>query len=174
MNIKDRAPQPAPGATARLPQAMRRARTGIALLVAAGLLATAALPAHAAGPAAKRGGVEARATNRIVFQVSEEDTKKWNALFANIHNIQAELGQGKVAIAVVAIGPGLGLLKADSLVANRVEEARAAGVRFVACENTMKVQNVSKDDMLDRIDYARAGYVEIMRLQQRGWVYLRP
>lgn len=171
--MNDPAQQPATGATSRLRQAMRRARTGLALLVTAGLMAATALPAHAAAPVAKR-GAEARVANRIVIQVNEEDTKKWNTLFANIQNIQEELGQDKVAIAVVAIGPGLNMLKADSLVANRVGEALATGVRFVACGNTMKTMNVPKDDMLERIDYARAGYVEIMRLQQRGWTYLRP
>lgn len=111
---------------------------------------------------------------RAVVQVSENDTKKWNALFGNLHNVQAQFGAGNVAFAVVAIGPGLDMLKADSLVANRVEEAIADGVRFVACENTMKAQHVPKDDMLDRIDYAPAGFAEIIRLQQEGWAYLRP
>lgn len=111
---------------------------------------------------------------RTVIQVSENDTKKWNALFGNIRNVQAELGRARIAVAVVAIGPGIDMLKADSLVANRVEEAMADGVRFVACENTMKAQHVPRDDMLDRIDYVPAGFAEIIRLQQEGWAYLRP
>lgn len=111
---------------------------------------------------------------RVVIQVSEGDAKKWNALFGNIRNVQAEFGRGRIAIAVVTIGPGIDMLKADSLVANRVEEAQADGVRFVACENTMKAQHVPRDDMLDRIDYVPAGYAEIIRLQQEGWAYLRP
>lgn len=111
---------------------------------------------------------------RTVIQVSENDTKKWNALFGNIRNVQAELGRERIAVAVVAIGPGIDMLKADSLVANRVEEAMAEGVRFVACENTMKAQHVPRDDMLDRIGYVPAGFAEIIRLQQEGWAYLRP
>lgn len=111
---------------------------------------------------------------RAVIQVSEADTRKWNALFGNLRNVQAEMGRQRVALAVVAIGPGIDMLKADSLVANRVEEAMADGVRFVACENTMKAQQVPRDDMLDRIDYAPAGFAEIIRLQQEGWAYLRP
>ncbi|CAG0999756.1 hypothetical protein RHDC4_03098 [Rhodocyclaceae bacterium] len=111
---------------------------------------------------------------RTVIQVSENDTKKWNALFGNIRNVQAELGRERIAVAVVAIGPGIDMLKADSLVANRVEEAMADGVRFVACENTMKAQHVPREDMLDRIDYVPAGFAEIIRLQQEGWAYLRP
>jgi intracellular sulfur oxidation DsrE/DsrF family protein len=38
----------------------------------------------------------------------------------------------------------------------------------------MTAQKLAKDDMIDGIAYARAGYVEIMRLQQQGWTYIRP
>ncbi len=110
--------------------------------------------------------------NRIVFQVSDEDSRKWHAVLGNINNIRAELGQADIA--VVAIGAGLGMLKADALTANAVQDAKAAGVRFVACGNSMSAQHLNKDDMVDGIDYAKAGYVEVMRLQQRGWIYLRP
>lgn len=129
----------------------------------------AAKPAkQAAKPAAKQTG----ATQRVVFQVTDDDSRKWNTILANIHNVQEELG--KVEITVVAIGPGLGMLKADALTANGVQDAMAAGVRFVACGNTMKSLNLSKDDMIDGIDYARAGYVEVMRLQKLGYAYIRP
>ena len=122
---------------------------------------------------AAAGGDKATARrNRIVFQVNEDGSRNWNAVLANIDNVRAELGQ--VDIAVVAIGSGLGMLKADSLTANGVLDAMAAGVRFVACGNTMKAQHLTRDDMIDGIDYARAGYVEVMRLQQQGWAYVRP
>ncbi|MDA8261096.1 MAG: DsrE family protein [Betaproteobacteria bacterium] len=128
-------------------------------------LAPAAAPAADSAPAAG-------APQRAVFQVNEDDSRKWNTVLANINNVQEELG--KVEITVVAIGPGLGMLKADALAANQVLDAMAAGVRFVACGNTMKSLNLGKDDMIDGIAYAKAGYVEVMRLQQQGYAYIRP
>ena len=112
------------------------------------------------------------AQNRVVFQLNDEDSRKWHTVLANINNVQEELG--KVEVAVVVIGPALGMLKADALTANKVQDAMSAGVRFVACGNSMSAMKLEKDDMIDKIDYARAGYVEIMRLQQQGWTYLRP
>ncbi len=132
----------------------------------------AALPANAAD--GKPAGAVPTAATRIVVQVNESDAKKWNGILSNIHNIQDELGKGKVALAVVAIGPGLDMLMADSLAANGVQDALADGVEFVACENTMKARNIKKDDLIEGIGYARAGYVEIVRRQQQGWNYLRP
>jgi intracellular sulfur oxidation DsrE/DsrF family protein len=136
----------------------------IILLAACGL---ALIPAaHAAEKVAPK--------NRIVIQVNEEDGKKWIAVLANIRNIQAELGAKNVRIAVVAIGFGLGMLTADSIAANEVQDALATGVEFVACGNSMKAQHVAKDDLVPGVGVATAGYVEIMRRQQQGWAYLRP
>lgn len=134
------------------------------------------LPAWAALLAFLPGLVLAQAgampNSRVVFQVNDEDSRKWNTVLANINNVQEELG--KVEVAVVVIGPALGMLKADALTANKVQDAMSAGVRFVACGNSMQAQKLEKDDMIDKIDYVRAGYVELMRLQQQGWTYLRP
>lgn len=128
------------------------------------------------GSAAAIAGEAARTAtaNRIVIQVNEGDTKKWNAILGNIHNIQADLGKQGVEIAVVAIGDGLGMLTEDSLTANRVMDAINDKVRFVACGNSMKAKPMARDELIHGVDVVPAGYVEIMKLQQRGWVYIRP
>ena len=88
--------------------------------------------------------------------------------------MQTDLGASNVAIEIVAYGPGIAMLKADSAVGNRVGEAIGAGVKVIACENTMRNQKIAKDDMLGGIGYVMAGVVEIMQKQQAGWAYLRP
>ena len=112
--------------------------------------------------------------NRVVIQVSDGDAAKWNLALNNARNLQTDLGSGNVDIEIVAYGPGIGMLKLDSPVANRVGEAKDAGVKVMACENTMKAQKLARADMLDGIGYVGAGVVEIMQKQQEGWVYLRP
>jgi len=66
------------------------------------------------------------------------------------------------------------MLKAESVVGTRVDEALAAGVKVVACENTMRNQKLAKQDMLPKVDYVMAGVVELMQKQQQGWAYIRP
>lgn len=114
------------------------------------------------------------ADNRVVIQVSDNDSGKWHLALNNAQNLQAALGKGNVDIEVVAYGPGIAMLKADSLVGNRIEDAGKDGVRVVACENTMKNQKLVKDDMLRGIAYAPAGVVQIMERQKQGWSYIRP
>lgn len=112
--------------------------------------------------------------NRVVIQVSDGDQAKWGLAFNNAKNLQADLGTSNVDIEIVAYGPGIGMLKLDSPVASRVDEATDAGVKIVACENTMKGQSLTRADMLNRIGFVPAGVVEIMQRQQQGWAYLRP
>jgi len=111
---------------------------------------------------------------KVVFQVSDGDTAKWNLALNNAKNVQQELGADKVDIEIVAYGPGIGMLKADAPVGNRVTEATQSGMKIVACENTMKGQRLTKADMNAAIGYVPAGVVEIMKRQGEGWAYIRP
>ena len=142
---------------------MRALRFLTAALVALALTAGVPSPSSAQQPRAK-----------VVLQVSESDPAKWNLALNNAKNIQTDLGAANVDIELVAYGPGIGMLKADSVVGNRVDEAIAAGVRVVACENTMKGQKLTQTDMLNKLNYVQAGVVEIMQRQQQGWAYIRP
>ncbi len=112
--------------------------------------------------------------NKVVIQVSDADPGKWNLALNNAKNIQTDLGGPNVDIEIVAYGPGIGMLKLDSTVGGRVDEATAAGVKVIACENTMKGQKLSRADMLNGIGYVQAGVVELMSRQQQGWAYIRP
>lgn len=143
------------------------------LILFAVLASLLAAPTAAAGSKVSGGGTP-KAGNRIVIQINEDDSKKWHAVLANIHNIQAELGAGNVRIAVVVIGQGLGMLMADALTANGVQDALAAGVEFIACGNSMKAQKIDKADLIEGVGVTVAGYVELVRRQQQGWSYLRP
>ena len=112
--------------------------------------------------------------NRLVMQVSDSDPAKWNLALNNMTNVQQDLGKGNVEVEIVVYGPGIGMLKMDSVVGNRIADAMASGVKIVACENTMHNLKLTRQDMLDAISYVPAGVVELMRKQQQGWAYVRP
>ena len=140
------------------------------LLSVAIVIATAS---SLAAPQALAEGTTAK-QNRVVLQVSDNDPAKWNLALNNARNLQSDLGASNVEIEIVAYGPGIGMLKAESVVGNRITEALGHGVKVSACENTMRGQKLAKADMLDGIGYVPAGVVEIMQKQQQGWAYLRP
>ena len=141
---------------------MSRSKTSTFLRLLAGAVVSVALC----------GGAWAQA--KVIFQVSDNDPAKWNLALNNVKNVQADLGEDKVTAEIVAYGPGIGMLKADSPVAKRVAEALGKNVKVVACENTMKAQKLTYDDMLPKIGYVPAGVVELIQKQGEGFAYIRP
>lgn len=111
---------------------------------------------------------------RLVIQVSVNDPATWNLALNNAKNVQKDLGKDNVELEIVAFGPGINMLKADSEVATRIDEAADSGVQVMACQNTMRGQKLSKEDMNAKVGYVPSGVVEIMRRQQGGYAYLRP
>ena len=148
--------------TARIGLRMLATLALVTLLLAAGGIATAQ---------AQQGSAQ---RNKVVIQVSDADPGKWNLALNNARNLQTDLGAANVDVEIVAYGPGIGMLKIDSPVGGRIDEATAAGVKVVACEITMKGQKLVRADMLNGIGYVPAGVVELMSRQQQGWAYIRP
>jgi uncharacterized protein len=112
--------------------------------------------------------------HKVVFQVSDNDPAKWNLALNNARNVQADLGKEKVDVEIVAYGPGLAMLKADSKVVARLAQALDNNIGLMACENTMRNTKVQKADMYGGISYVDAGVVHLMKRQREGWAYIRP
>ena len=116
----------------------------------------------------------AQQKQRLVIQVSDNDPAKWSLALNNAKNVQQDLGKDNVQIEIVAYGPGLGMLKAESKVADRLAGALDDNVGLIACENTMTNTKVSRNDMYGGIAYVKAGVTHIMKRQREGWAYIRP
>lgn len=112
--------------------------------------------------------------HKIVIQVSDSDPAKWNLALNNAKNLQDDVGAANVDIEIVVYGPGIDMLKLESPSGSRVADAMKANVKVIACENTMRGQKLTRDDMLPAISYVPAGVTEIMTRQSEGWAYLRP
>jgi uncharacterized protein len=144
---------------------MKRMNTLLgALLGGAMMIGALALPAT--GLAADK--------SKLVIQVSENDPATWNLALNNAKNIQKDVGKDNVELEIVVFGPGINMLKAESEVAARVNEAIDSGVQVMACQNTMRSQKLNKEDMNAKVGYVPSGVVEIMQRQQKGYAYLRP
>ncbi len=140
------------------------------LLLCVMLGCIAPVTSYAATPVA----VVQAAPLKIVIQVSDGDAKKWNLSLNNALNVQREVGKDASVIEIVAFGSGINMLKFDSEVGGRVQEALAAGISMVACENSMHGMQLKPADMLTGVSYVKAGVVEIARKQQAGYAYIRP
>lgn len=143
-----------------------------AALVAAGIILAPAIAQAQSAPS--QAAAQKAGKYKVVLQVSDNDPAKWNLALNNARNVQADLGNDNVEVEVVAYGPGLGMLKADSKAAGRLADALDHGVGLMACENTMRNTKTTKDDMYSGVSYVNAGVVHIMQRQREGWSYVRP
>ncbi len=139
----------------------------------------------AAGALFAAGGRSARAETRepakdaakVVYHLSDLD--KVAFVLGNIDNHLAGVGgPDKVTIALVVHGPALRAFHAAGAspdTARRAANLVKSNVRFTACGNTMRGQNVTLKDLLPGFTVAeRGGVVLLAELQGQGYVYLRP
>ena len=116
--------------------------------------------------------------HRVVIQVSSDDPRTQTIALNNAINIQKEFGANNVNIEIVAYGPGLSLLRAESKQARRVKSLAAYdNFTFHACNNTM--QAIKRRDgkmprMVEGINVVPSGVTKVIELQEQGYSYIRP
>ena len=108
----------------------------------------------------------------VIFHVTSGNAAYWNQALNNAANYQNAMGADKVLIEIVVNGPGINMLKFDSKVEPRVTGALTNGVKFAACEQTMKALKITKADMIPGIGYVPGGIVEVVDRQRDGWAYV--
>jgi intracellular sulfur oxidation DsrE/DsrF family protein len=122
------------------------------------------------------------ARHRVAIQVNQNDKTVMDLALNNVRNI-AEYYKEKgetVAIEVVAYGPGLHMLRADtSPVKDRIAPMafENSSVTFIACGNTQANQSKAEGKPVTLISEAKvvpSGVVRLIELQRRGWAYIRP
>lgn len=116
---------------------------------------------------------ETTAKHRIVFEMTSEGPKQFEAILNNIENVIKALGKGTEAL-VITHGPGIGLvLKENAASVERLEKLSKEGASFVACENTMKRKQISKEQLLPFVKTVDSGVAEVVRRQEAGWSYVK-
>lgn len=109
----------------------------------------------------------------VVVQVAEGEAERHSAILRNVLNLTADLG-ATVPVEVVAHGPGVQLLTGESGLDAEVAQVIAAGVRLVACCNTLRAQELTAEDLLPGVGTVPSGVGHLARRQLEGWAYLRP
>ena len=97
--------------------------------------------------------------------------------------VQLEVNSlGARAIDIVAYGPGLHMLRADtSPVQDRIKRIRdivfRGKIQFSACNNTKEAMEKTEGraiSILPDATMVASGVVHLMELQEQGWSYVRP
>lgn len=111
---------------------------------------------------------------KAVIHVNFSDSERQKHGLKNVANMLKEV-KGKSEIEIVCHGQGIGLLVEDKTEhAAEVARLQEEGVRFAACENTMREKSIDKAGLLPGVTTVPAGAVEIIQKQQEGYGYFKP
>jgi intracellular sulfur oxidation DsrE/DsrF family protein len=121
-------------------------------------------------------GVFAAQQKKVVLQLTDNTAQKQVLVLNVADNLLKNYGNN-VQIEVVAFGPGLQLLFAESKHNQRVSQLAKSGVKFSACRNTAKKMEKVLGKQVELNKYAKetdGGAARIIELVEQGYILIRP
>ena len=115
------------------------------------------------------------AEHKIVLQLSDSDARKLVLSVAN--NLLRAYDPDKIAVEVVAFGPGIDLLLSGSERRKQVESLIAQGVRFDICLNTVDTierETGKRPEFIPAATPVQVGVGQILFLAENGYAVVRP
>ena len=117
------------------------------------------------------------AEHKIVLQLSDNDAGKQNLVISVANNLLKFYDPDKVAIEVVAFGPGIEVLRTESPARKQVESLIAQGVRFDVCLNTVDTierETGRRPEIIPGATPVQVGVGQILFLTENGYTLVRP
>jgi intracellular sulfur oxidation DsrE/DsrF family protein len=122
--------------------------------------------------------------HRIAIQIDQNDPQVMNLVLNNATNVIEYYRERneEVDVEIVAYGPGLHLLRADTSPVQdgikRLKDMLSAGrIQFSACKHTKDGMEKTEGHAISVVPEATvvpSGVVRLMELQEQGWSYVRP
>src|SRR5437899_8588533 len=117
------------------------------------------------------------AEHKIVLQLSDGDAKKQALVLSVANNLLKAYDPDKVAIELVAFGPGVDLLLTGSDRRKQVESLIAQGVRFDICLNTVDTierETGKRPEFIPAATPVQVGVGQILFLAENRYTVVRP
>ena len=141
----------------------------------------AALMIAAAAPDARAQQVPLQdkpfAEHKIVLQLSDNDARKQGLVLSVTSNLMKHYDPDKVAIEIVAFGPGIDLLRPENPHRKAVESLVAQGARVDICLNTVDTlerEAGKRPEFIAAATPVQVGVAQILLLTENGYTLVRP
>ena len=143
------------------------------------IVAATLMFAAAAGARAQQAPLQDKpfAEHKIVLQLSDNDPRKQGLVLSVANNLMKFYDPDKVAVEIVAFGPGIELLKPENPNRKMVESLVAQGARVDICLNT--VDTLERDtgkrpEYIGAATPVQVGVAQILLLTENGYTLVRP
>jgi hypothetical protein len=147
------------------------------LKAGAGIAATAAVAPSVAATTDTQLADRPFVDHRLVLQLSDREAAKQAMILSVSNNMLEEYGPDRIAIEVVAFGPGIDLLRENSGNRPRVDSLIAQDVRFSVCMNTVETierETGARVALNPHAVKVKAGVARILFLTEHGYTLVRP
>ena len=117
------------------------------------------------------------AEHKVALQLSENDPKKAGLVISVANNLLKFYDPDKVAVEIVAFGPGIDLLRPDNPSRKAVESLVAQGVRVDICLNTVDTverETGKRPEFLSVATPVQVGVAQILHLTENGYTLVKP
>lgn len=112
---------------------------------------------------------------KAIFHIDE--MHKWKLLLMNVSNLLEVIANEKFSIEVLANAEAVKYYDPTQNLGTDIEtleNLKIKGVKFVACNNALKVFKIEKHNILDFVDTVPAGVLELVVKQSEGYAYIKP
>ena len=114
------------------------------------------------------------AEHKIVLQLSDNDPKKQGLVISVANNLMKFYDPDKVAVEIVAFGPGIDLLRPENPNRKLVESLVAQGARVDICLNTVERDTGKRPEFIQAATPVQVGVAQILLLTENGYTLVRP
>ena len=117
------------------------------------------------------------AEHKIVLQLSDNDPRKQGMVISVANNLMKFYEPDKIAVEIVAFGPGIDLLKPDNPNRKMVESLVAQGARVDICLNTVDTlerETGKRPEFIAAATPVQVGVAQILLLTENGYTLVRP
>jgi uncharacterized protein len=117
------------------------------------------------------------ADHKIVLQLSDNDPRKQGLVLSVASNLMKFYDPDKVAVEIVAFGPGIDLLRPENPNRKLVESLIAQGARVDICLNTVDTlerETGKRPEFISVATPVQVGVAQILFLTENGYTLVRP
>lgn len=111
---------------------------------------------------------------RTVVHILSGDEAEQQTGLAIARNLLEDETDRIDAVAIVVQAAGIATVRTDGDTVDDVEALLEDGVEISACSNTLEMMDLEDSDLLEGVETVPEGAVEVTRLQDEGYAYLRP
>lgn len=144
-------------------------------VISAFIVAATPVLAQKINPEDFHGAEATKPRYRVAYQLNSDDETKIRGTLRNIQNAMSDPRlRGKLDVELVVHGSGVEVYRINKPYEKVLQHLQKQGVILAMCENTMRGENISRDELLPFISYVPSGTGELIIREQEGWAVLHP